>query len=917
MLQFHLLGPLEVWHGQRLVAIPRRKPRALLAALLLRGGEVVSADRLIDDLWGERAPATAKVALQNYVSFLRKLLGPETVATRPSGYLLHVDPDQVDLRRFERLSAEARAAASREERAAMLRKALALWRGPPLADLAFEPFALLETPRLEELRRSAYEELIDAELALGRHGELLPEVEALVSEHPFDERLRAQLMVILYRSGRQADALEAYRETRQLLIEELGIEPSPQLRDLEQSILRQDPALVASARIPATLPVRKTVTVLFADLVDSTALSEQLDPEALRQLLERMFAAMRGALERHGGTVEKFIGDAVLAVFGVPAAHEDDALRAVRAAVEMRDELAGLSDELERERGLRLRVRIGVNTGEVFAGDATASGALVTGAAVNAAKRLEEAAPPGEVVLGAATLRLVRDAVRVESGELLRLSEDSTLGTWRLLGIVEGAPAIARRLEAPLVGRQEELAQLLSAFEQAREERRCELLVLAGEPGIGKTRLAREFVGAVSAEATVITGACASYGEGATWLPLAEMVHQLGDPAALLAGEERAEIVAQRVEELIGLSEGAGSRDEAFWAVRQLFDAMARRRPLVAVFEDVHWAEPTLLDLIENLAERSSGVPLLVLGLTRPELLEARPHLTERTITLAPLADEKVRALVDSLESDLDPEVRARVVEVAEGNPLFVEQLVAYAAEDQVEAVQRLETVPPSLEALLASRLDLLVPEERVVLQRAAIVGREFRRDMLIDLVPPEASAAVDRHLRSLGEKGFVRPSESEYRLSFNHVLVRDVAYAGIPKAERARLHERVADWLKNRAGDRIGEIEEIVAYHLEQTYHYRLNLNPADPIALDLAPRAAELLESAARRAGAHEDMEAAAKLLYRATELLPRHDRMRLQLLLQLGEALRWVRSLDRAAAVLKEAVECARALDERGVE
>src|SRR5215211_2188900 len=348
---------------------------------------------------------------------------------------------------------------------------------------------------------------------------------------------------------------------------------------------------------------------------------------------------MKAIVERHGGAVEKFIGDAVLAVFGVPTAHEDDALRAVRAAVEMRDELAGLSHELEGERGLRLRLRIGVSTGEVFAGDATASGALVTGAAVNAAKRLEEAAPPGEVVLGAATLRLVRDAVRVESGELLRLSEDSTVGTWRLLGIVEGAPAIARRLEAPLVGREEELAQLLSAFEQAREGRRCELLVLAGEPGIGKTRLAREFVGAVSAEATVISGACASYGEGATWLPLAEMVHQLGDPAALLAGEERGEIVAQRVEELIGLSEGAGSRDEAFWAVRQL----------VAVFEDVHWAEPTLLDLIENLAERSSGVPLLVLGLTRPELLEARPHLTERTITLAPLADEKVRTLVDSL----------------------------------------------------------------------------------------------------------------------------------------------------------------------------------------------------------------------------------------------------------------------------
>jgi class 3 adenylate cyclase/tetratricopeptide (TPR) repeat protein len=724
-------------------------------------------------------------------------------------------------------------------------------------------------------------------------------------------------MVILYRVGRQADALEVYRDTRRLLIEELGIEPSPQLRDLEQSVLRQDPALVSPARIAPTLPVRKTVTVLFADLVDSTALTEQLDPEALRQLLDRTFTALRGALERHGGTVEKFIGDAVLAVFGVPAAHEDDALRAVRAALEMQNEVAGISDELERDRGLRLRLRIGVNTGQVFAGEANASGAFVTGAAVNAAKRLEEAAPPGEVLLGAATLRLARDAVEVEPVELLRLSEDSTVGTWRLLGIVVGAPAIARRLEASLVGRQEELAQLRSAFEQAREERRCKLLVLAGEPGIGKTRLARELVAAVRAEATVLTGACVSYGDGATWLPLAEMVHQLGDPAAVLAGEERGEIVAQRIEELIGLSEGAGSREEAFWSVRQLLEAVARKRPLVAVFEDVHWAEPTLLDLIENLGERSAGAPLLVLGLSRPELLEARPHLAERAITLGPLPEEETRALVDSLEPDLERDVRARVVELAEGNPLFVEQLVAYAEEEQDEAVQVLDAVPPSVEALLASRLDLLAPEERTVLQRAAVVGREFRRDALTDLFPPEASTSVETYLQTLAGKGLVQPSESDDRLRFHHVLVRDVAYAGMPKAERARLHERLADWLENSAGERIGEVEEIVAYHLEQAYHYRVRLNPADRNALDLASRAAELLESAARRAGAHEDMEAAAKLLHRATELLPRHDPTRVQRLLQLGETLRWVRSFGQAAAVLVEAVECARAVGDRGVE
>ena len=767
-----MLGPLEVLVDGEPVSLPRKKQRALLALLLLRAGEAVSTDELIEELWAGQPPATAKDALQNYVSQLRKALGAEVIVTRDPGYALEVTAEQTDLGRFERLVAEARGEEA-NACAAKLREALGLWRGPPLADLAYEAFTGLEMARLEELRASAQADLVDAELELGRHGELVAELETTIAERPFDERPRAQLMLALYRAGRQADALEAYSHARRTLDEELGLEPGAQLRELEQAILRQDTALEAPLAAPVGLEERrKTVTILFADLVESTELAEALDPESLRRVLDGYFGAARRAIEGHGGTIEKFIGDAVMAIFGVPVAHEDDALRAVRAAADTRAAVAALSEAVEREHGLKLDLRIGINTGDVYVGD-PGHGGLVTGNAVNVAKRVEQAAPSGSIMLGAATLELVRDAVRVKA---VKPRTKTPLPAFRLLELVPGAPSVARYLEAELVGRQDELRRLLVVFEEAKREPPSQVVAVVGEPGIGKTRLANELIALVERDATVLTGRCISYGEGATYLPLREMVERL-EVGTVLAEAEDAELVTQRVLELVGLAEGTAPAGEGAWAVRRLFEALARERPLLLAFEDVHWAEPTLLDLIEQLAERATG-PILAVCIARPELLDERPSWTERALVLEPLAEEESVALLASLPGgdELTADARQRIVEVTAGNPLFAEQLFAFVAE---RGPGMLDDVPPSVEALLESRLDLLDSDERALLQRAAVIGREFAHRALVELSPAEAAATLSGHLFELVRKGLVRPARAPGR-------------GGVPLPPRARTRRRL-----------------------------------------------------------------------------------------------------------------------------
>ena len=896
MLDFRILGPLEVLADGEPVSLPRKKQRALLALLLLRAGEAVSTDELIEELWAGKPPATAKDALQNYVSQLRKAIGPEAIVTRDPGYVLVAAAEQTDLGRFERLVAEARGE-NANARAAKLREAIGLWRGPPLADLAYESFTGLEVARLDELRASAQADLLDAELELGRHAELIPELEAAIAERPFDERPRAQLMLALYRAGRQADALRAYSQARRTLDEELGLEPGAQLRELEQAILRQDTALEAPLAAPVVLEERrKTVTILFADLVESTELAEALDPESLRRVLDGYFAAARRAIEGHGGTIEKFIGDAVMAVFGVPVAHEDDALRAVRAGVDTRAAVVALSGAVEREHGLRLDLRIGINTGDVYVGD-PGHGGLVTGNAVNVAKRIEQAAPSGAIMLGAGTLELVRDAVHVKA---VRPRKEKPLPAFRLLELVAGAPPVARYLEAELVGREDELRRLQAVFEEAKRDPPSQVVAVVGEPGIGKTRLANELIALVEKDATVLTGRCVSYGEGATYLPLREMVEGI-DLGTVLATGEDAELVTQRVLELVGLAEGTAPAGEGAWAVRRLFEALAHKRPLVLLFEDVHWAEPTLLDLIEQLAERATG-RILVLCIARPELLDDRPAWGARALTLEPLAEEESVELLASLPGgeQLTEEARGRIVAIAAGNPLFAEQLFAYVAERGADV---LENVPPSVEALLESRLDLLEPDERSLLQHAAVVGREFSHRALAELAPTEAPA-LSTHVFELVRKGLLRPEPGEeeaYR--FHHVLVRDVAYNGLPKADRARLHEHYADLLDGEPN----APDEIVGYHLEQAYRYRAELGPPNRRAKQLAADAGARLGSAGMRAWKRSDVPATINLLERATTLLPEGGR-RSELLCELGIAFvaAGERARAEAALLLAEATE-----------
>jgi class 3 adenylate cyclase/tetratricopeptide (TPR) repeat protein len=609
---------------------------------------------------------------------------------------------------------------------------------------------------------------------------------------------------------------------------------------------------------------RKTVTILFCDLVHSTGLAEG-DPEAYRRIQARYFARMQGVIERHGGTVEKFVGDEVMAVFGVPMAHEDDALRATRCAAEMLDELGSLNEELAASLPVPLVVRIGINTGEVLAGNPAEGHAFVAGEPVIVAKRLEQAAEPGQILLGKATYPLVKHAVK--AGPLERIpvkGKRDQVGKRRLEEVRHEAPGVARRLHAPIVGRDAELALLRQAFERTVEDRSCRLFTVIGPAGIGKSRLMMELLAGIDGSATVAVGRCLSYGEGITFWPLAEALRELGGEPA----------VGEALEALTSGSETL-STEGLFWTVRRAFETLARQGPLVLCFEDLHWAEPTMLDLVEYVVGWSREAPILIVALARPELIEQRPHwvtphASYDALTLEPLS----RAATDSLLGDLaevSVEIRDRIVAAAEGNPLFVEQMSAMVAEGDGDV-----SIPPSIQALLAERLDRLSADEREVIERASIVGRDFSVPAVTALFDEARRALVTPQLFALVRKGLIRPAEfasaDEDRLSFQHILVREAAYEAMSKELRAVLNERFADWLEGLG--RRQELEELVAYHLEQAHHHRLELGDVDEHAHELARRAGELLASAGSRALGRNDVAAALKLLERVVRLRPDDD-------------------------------------------
>jgi class 3 adenylate cyclase/tetratricopeptide (TPR) repeat protein len=679
-----------------------------------------------------------------------------------------------------------------------------------------------------------------------------------------------------------------------------------------------------NALAPAQIrEVRKTVTTLFCDVVESTVLGERADPELVRRVMSRFYAEMRAVIERHGGTVEKFSGDEIMAVFGVPVVHEDDAVRAVRAASEMRSRLRRLNAELERDFGVTLASRMGLDTGEVVAGDPASGQTFVTGDTVNLAKRLQQAARPGEILIGTATYPLVKDAVEVGPPQTFSVKgKAEPVAPRRLDAVDAAAPGLARSFDAPLVGRDNELRALRDAFEHTVRERSVRLVTMLGPAGIGKSRLAHELLAAVSDGATTLTGRCLPYGEGITFWPLGQIVREAGGERTLdltLAGEDDAELISDRVRGAIGLSPSSGSAQETFWAIRRFFEALARTRPLVVCFEDVHWAEQTLLDMIDYLVTCIRGAPVLLVCLARSEFIETRPSWATpaacRTIVaLEQLSAKDTEALLDQLggEGELGLETRDRIMEAAEGNPLFVEQMVAMVASDGEAADEH--RVPPSIQALLGERLDRLARGERAVIEHASVIGKEFLGEAVLELLPEEDRAAAGSDLMSLVRKGLVRPEASSvgadaYR--FRHVLIRDAAYEALSKDLRADLHERFAVLVERHARERPVELDEIIGYHLEQAHRYRRELGPTDARSAELASRAGSLLGRAGRRAFARGDMPAAASLLTRATVLLADDDRARLELAPDLGSVLADLGESTQAEALLERAVSDAERL------
>ena len=700
--------------------------------------------------------------------------------------------------------------------------------------------------------------------------------------------------------------------------------------------------------------VRKTVTVLFADLAGSTALGERLDPEAVRTLLTRYFAELRTICEAHGGTVEKFIGDAVMAVFGIPLVHEDDALRAVRAAAEIRDRVTALCAELETGREISLRVRVGVNTGPVVAGDPAAGGTLVTGDPVNTAARLEQAAGPGEVLLGEPTYRLVRDAVKAEPVPPIDAKGKALpLQAWRLDSVSVGAPAHVRSQAGPFLGRERELVKLRSTWDEVTTEHRPHLFTVLGSAGVGKSRLVAEFRSGLEPETQVLRGTCLSYGEGITYWPLREVVHAAAgidetDDAptararldAILAGERDGPLLASRLAAAVGLSSEPVPGEEIPWAARKLLETLARQAPLVVVWDDLHWAEPTFLDLIEHVADLARDLPILQLAMARPEFLDTRPgwgggKLGATTILLEPLAAEAAAELLAGLPggSALPEGLTGRITEAAEGNPLYVEEMLGMLV-DEGRLFQasdgRWETqgelgdvsVPPTITALLAARLERLPAEERALAERASVVGRVFEQAAVSELSPEAERSGLTVRLLALVRKELLRPDNSgglggddAYR--FRHLLIRDAAYASLPKSERAALHERFAAWLERVAGDRGSEYLEIVAHHLEQAYHYRVELGDGGQGVEELGRRATHALVCSGGGALERADAPGAVALLERAMRLGAFDPRTRLEALELLGRGYQATDQFERGAQTYRDAQAQAKALDDRTAE
>jgi len=656
------------------------------------------------------------------------------------------------------------------------------------------------------------------------------------------------------------------------------------------------------------------------------------------------YGQMRTAIERHGGTVEKFIGDAVVAAFGVPSAHEDDALRTVRAALEMRSLLERLNARLADQFGVELGIRIGLATGEVVADDASSGETFVAGDAANLAARLQQAAPPNEILIDDQTYRLVRHTSLCEAVEPLRVKGKSEkVRAHRLISVDRLEATRSAGQLHPLVGRAVEFELLHDEYAQAVSERRCRLITVVGEAGLGKSRLSAEFVASLP-ETTVVSARCLAYGEGITYWALEEIVRgvaSIRDDATaeearsqvttVVEGEEHAALIAQRIGQLIGVEGGGTTADELRWSVRRLLECSARVRPLAIIVEDLHYAELALLDLLVEVA-RAADAPILFFCLARPELRALRPDW-QITFELQPLGVQAGADLIMSMleGGEVEPGVTEQVLDAAQGSPLFVEELVDALKEGGLLRLDRGQwgltgevgdlPVPVSITALLGARLDRLPAHSRRLLDRASIEGELFHRGALQALADPRDREGVDEALASLGADALVLPAVSRFARNegfrFRHALIRDVAYRGVTKRTRASLHARYADWLADVATTVAGEYDDLLGYHLEQAHRLQLELGPGGPETEALASRAADHLIRASARAFTLDDERGAANLLDRARLLLAPGSPVRLRLLPDLAQALRWSGEVGRAGELLEEAIASARLVRDRRVE
>ena len=904
--QFRILGPIEVEApGRADVHVPRGRALSLLALLLVSRGAIVHVDRAADELWDDSGPQHARKAVHVVASRLRAALGEGVVLSEGGGYALRPAPGDVDAECFEALFRRGRgelSAGQPSEAAATLRQALALWRGPALADVGHERFAQPEIARLDDLRLACLGDRVDADLACGDHSEVVGELEALVLEHPLRERIRGQQMLALYRCGRQADALEAYRSTYEALVDGLGIEPSPELRALEAAILRQEVAAPAmpralTERAPLAIDARRRVTCVFALLTDAGEEAD-LDAESLRTVLERYHDAARTTCARYDGSVAELRNDAVLAVFGTPAAHEDDPQRALRAAAE----LVARTEQMP----FGLRARCGVGTSEVVAPAQADSPAAVIGESVGAAERLARAASGGEIRMDHATWRLVRHGARASP-----LQEGGFL-----LGEVDAdAPAIRRQLDRPLIGREAEVDRLRVIFARVVDTRSPELLTIFGEPGIGKSHLVAELAATVGDSGRMLSGRCRAYGESITYRPLREIVQQAqGDRSTdeLAAALRIAPSVAHRVALAVGLEQGKASESTG-WALLRLFGALARVQPLIVVIDDAHLAEPALLDLFLDVVAQLRDAPVLIVWVARPDILERYPEWAGRrgggdVLELGPLSAGASATLLEAIaRGRLEPDEQRRIADAAGGNPLFLEQLVAHVDEQRPSA----DTLPPALHALLAARLDRLDTGERSALALGSVAGDAFEIGSIHALAGGMTRAELEHACdRLVGRDLLVRSDSGSdgSSLRFRHSLVREAAYASLAKSARARLHECQATWLDGLEGG-LPDADARIAFHLEAACRYEREIGGGPPD--ELMSRAGRRLAAAAWVARGRGDLLGEIGFLDRAIALLGTDEEQGAALLPALVSALFEAGSSDRAELLAERAVSTSASL------